>query len=104
MADTAPRSPKTGAPMHRDMRPMKITYRGKSITIDMPGWYADDSDEGVHTGADMKVSDRALHRLKAESEGLLLPEDIKTNSQETWFVPGRGGAAYRRRSKGISKV
>ena len=45
--------------------------------IDMPGWYADDSAEGIHSCADMRVSDRALHRLKAESEGLLRPEDVR---------------------------
>jgi len=57
--------------MHRDTRPMTLTYSGRSITVDMPGWYCDASDESIHTGADMNVSDRALNRLKAQAEGLL---------------------------------
>lgn len=72
-----PVCPKTGAPMYRDIRPMTLTYKGESITVDMPGWYCDSSDESIHTGRDAVVSDRALNRLKARNEGLLEPEDIR---------------------------
>ena len=74
---TNPVDPETGAPLHRDVRPLTLTYKGESITFDMPGWYGDRPDEGIHTGDDMKVSDRALNRLKARTEGLLEPEEIK---------------------------
>lgn len=63
--------------MRRDVRPMTLTYKDESVTFDMPGWYCDESDESIHTGADMKVSDRMLNRLKARNEGLLEPEEIK---------------------------
>jgi HTH-type transcriptional regulator/antitoxin MqsA len=72
-----PVCPKTGAPMRRDARPMTLEYKGFSTTVDMPGWYSDTSDESLHTGVDMRVSDRALNRLKAMAEGLPLPEEIK---------------------------
>jgi HTH-type transcriptional regulator/antitoxin MqsA len=72
-----PICPQTGMPMKRDVRPMTIAYRGESLTFDMPGWYTDSSDEGIHTGEDMKVSDRMLNRLKARTEGLLEPEEIR---------------------------
>jgi HTH-type transcriptional regulator/antitoxin MqsA len=74
---TNPVCPETGAPMHRDERPMTLTYRGESIAIPMPGWYCDASDESIHTGADMKVSDRALNLLKARVEGLLDTAEIR---------------------------
>jgi len=74
---TDPVCPTTGAPMHRAVRPLTLTYKGESLTVDMPGWYCDQSEESIHTGEDMKVSDRALNRLKARSEGLLEPEEIK---------------------------
>ena len=74
---TNPICPKTGTAMHRDVRPMTLTYKGKKITFDMPGWYCDQSDESIHTSKDMKVSDRMLNRLKARSEGLLEPEAIR---------------------------
>lgn len=73
----SPFCPNTGAPMHRGVRSIELTYKGESITFDMPGWYCDQSEEGIHTGTDMKISDRALNRLKARVEGLLEPEEIK---------------------------
>ncbi len=72
-----PVCPETGAPMYRDVRPMTLTYKSEKITFDMPGWYCDQSDESIHTGKDMKVSDRMLNRLKARSEGLLEAEEIR---------------------------
>jgi HTH-type transcriptional regulator/antitoxin MqsA len=56
---------------------MTLTYKGESITVDMPGWYCDSSDESIHTGKDAVVSDRVLNRLKARNEGLLEPEGIR---------------------------
>jgi HTH-type transcriptional regulator / antitoxin MqsA len=72
-----PVCPNTGAPMHRNVRPMTLTYKGESITFDQPGWYCDQSDEGILVGKDLKVSDRMLNRLKARYEGLLEPEEIR---------------------------
>lgn len=77
-----PVCPETGAPMHRDTRPMTLTYKGQSITFDMPGWYCDRSEQSIHTGEDMKVSDRMLNRLKARTEGLLEPEEIRRIRQK----------------------
>jgi HTH-type transcriptional regulator/antitoxin MqsA len=73
----APTCPETGAPMHRDTRPVTLHYKGQSITFDLPGWYCDASDQSIHTGADMKISDRMLNGLKARAEGLIEPEDIR---------------------------
>lgn len=80
MADTvkaAPVCPETGAPMFRDTRPMTVTYKGESVTFGMPGWYCDESEESIHDGSDMKVSDRALTELKARVKGVLEPGAVK---------------------------
>jgi HTH-type transcriptional regulator/antitoxin MqsA len=74
---TNPICPETGAPMYRADRPLTLAYKGQSITFDMPGWYCDASAASIHSGEDMKVSDRALNRLKARTEGLLEPEEIR---------------------------
>jgi len=73
----SPVDPETGAPLRRDVRPLTLAYRGASVTVDMPGWYGDKPDEGVFEPQDMKVSDRALNRLKARAEGLLEPDEIR---------------------------
>jgi HTH-type transcriptional regulator/antitoxin MqsA len=72
-----PICPNTGAAMHRGVRPLTLAYKGQSITFDMPGWYCDDCEEGIHTGKDMKISDRMLNLLKARSEGLLEAKEIR---------------------------
>jgi HTH-type transcriptional regulator/antitoxin MqsA len=70
-------SPETGAVLRRAVRSMTLSYKGEAITFDMPGWYSDISDESVHSGADLRVSDRQLNLLKARAWGLLEPRDIK---------------------------
>ena len=74
---TKPVCPETGVPLHRAVRPLTLSYKGESIVVEMPGWYREGTDEGIHSGHDMKVSDRALNRLKARVQGLLQPEEIR---------------------------
>lgn len=72
-----PRCPETGTPMERGSQVVTFTYKDRSLDVGMPGWYCPECGEGIYTGSDMRVSDRALNRLKAESEGLLTPEQVK---------------------------
>jgi HTH-type transcriptional regulator/antitoxin MqsA len=102
-----PVCPETGAPMYRGVRPMTLTYKGESITFDMPGWYCDQSEESIHTGEDMKVSDRMLNRLKARSEGLLEPEEIRSirkrlhlSQEAAGLMIGGGPRAFQKYESG----
>ncbi len=104
---TNPVCPETGAPMYRGIRPMTLTYKGESITFDMPGWYCDQSEESIHTGEDMKVSDRTLNRLKARSEGLLEPEEIRSirkklhlSQEAAGLMIGGGPRAFQKYESG----
>ena len=65
---TAPICPGNGTPMKRGVAPMTISYKDQSATFEMPGWYCDECDESIHTGDDLKVSDRMLNRLKARQK------------------------------------
>jgi len=56
---------------------MSLTYKEHNLEAMMPGWYCECCDQSIHTGEDMKYSDRTLNRLKARAEGLLEPEDIR---------------------------
>ena len=58
--------PETELPMVRDVRPFVVSYKGRSTTVNMPGWYCEGADEAVFTKEDMRVSDAALTELKAE--------------------------------------
>src|SRR3954469_17459007 len=89
---TNPVCPETGAVMYRGIRPLTLTYQGESITFDMPGWYCDGSDEGIHTGTDMKVSDRMLTLLKARVEGLPEPAEIRRIRKKLMLTQEQAGA------------
>lgn len=67
--------------MRRDERPMTLTDNSESITFDMPGWYCEASDQSIHTGDDMKVSDRVLDRLKEHAERFPAPKDAEPIGQ-----------------------
>lgn len=84
--------PETGAPLHRDVRPLTLTYKGASITVHMPGWYGSGPDEGVFDPEDMKISDRALNRLKARIDGLLEPEEIRRIRKKLGLTQEAAGA------------
>ena len=104
---TNPVCPETGTPMHRGVRPMTLTYKGESLTFDMPGWYCDQSEESIHTGEDMKTSDRKLNLLKSRCEGLLEPEEIRRirkklhlSQEQAGFLIGGGPRAFQKYESG----
>lgn len=93
--------------MFRGVRSMTLTYKGESVTFDMPGWYCEQSEESIHTGEDMKVSDRMLNRLKARSEGLLEPEEIRSirkrlhlSQEAAGLMIGGGPRAFQKYESG----
>lgn len=69
--------PESGLPLTRGVRPLAVSYKGRSVTVDMPGWYRDGSDESIHDRDDLRVSDRALVTLKAEAQRLLTPDRVR---------------------------
>ncbi len=99
--------PLDGAAMLREERPLTLTYKDKSITFDMPGWYCRECGEGIHSGEDMKLSDRMLNRLKARSEGLLEQEEIRRirkklhlSQEAAGFLIGGGPRAFQKYESG----
>lgn len=104
---TDPLCPRTGKRMVRGLRPVTIGYRGLSLAFEMPGWYCDESGESVHSGEDMKVSDRALNRLKAQVEGVLVPDEVrrirkklKLTQRQAGLLIGGGPNAFQKYESG----
>jgi len=111
-------SPENGKPMVRGIRPVEFSYKGLSVTVDMPGWYCEGSDEGVHEGKDLEISDAALKQLKIEADKLLAPADVKRirtkiglTQQQAGAIIGGGPNAFQKYesgevtvSKGISNL
>lgn len=70
-------SPETGRMLRRDVRPVTLSYKGETVTVDLPGYYGEVDEDGVHIGDDLKVTDEALRLLKEKVEGLPSPATIR---------------------------
>ena len=73
------RCPETGTILTRGVRKVTLKYKGRSASVMMGGWYPPRGvkAESLHSGIDMKVSDAALARLKADLGETLPPEEVK---------------------------
>lgn len=70
-------SPETGETLTRGVRPFTVTYKGQSMTVDLPGYSPASEGEGVHVGDDMIATDVALRILKEKVDGVPAPETIR---------------------------
>ncbi|WP_434618178.1 type II toxin-antitoxin system MqsA family antitoxin [Azospirillum sp. B2RO_4] len=69
-----------GRELRRGVRPLTVTYKGVSKTVEMPGWYPDDphdDEDAVFTGSDLDVSDAALRELKEQVDRIPRPETVR---------------------------
>ncbi len=79
--------------MKRGVAPMTISYKDQSATFEMPGWYCDECDESIHTGDDMKVSDRMLKRLKSPHNFAARdPRQLHEAAVSTWRIVTSAGS------------
>jgi HTH-type transcriptional regulator/antitoxin MqsA len=81
-----------GHGMIHDVRPLTITYKGLSATFDVPGWYCTSCDEAVFSGKDLAMYDQELNKMKAQSENLLLPNDIRRIRKKLHLTQADAGA------------
>jgi HTH-type transcriptional regulator/antitoxin MqsA len=88
-------SPETGEMLHRGVRPFMVTYKGKSLTVELPGYYPENGDEGVHVGDDMSVTDAALRTLKEEIEGVPSPATIRRVREKLKLSQREAGGLLR---------
>ena len=70
-------APDTGEVLTRGVRPFVVSYKGESVTVELPGYYPTGTGDGVHVGEDMAVVDEALRGLKEKIEGLPTPATIR---------------------------
>ncbi len=88
-------SPETGATLRRGARPFIVTYKSRSITVEMPGYYSEDGAEGVHVGEDMAVSDQALRSLKEQIDGIPSPATIRRVREKLKLSQREAGGLLR---------
>jgi HTH-type transcriptional regulator/antitoxin MqsA len=97
-----------GETLRRGLRPFVVTYKGRSVTVELPGYYPENGDEGVHVGDDMAVTDAALRALKEKIEGLPSPatirrvrEKLKLSQREAGGLLKVGENAFDKYERGL---
>jgi len=88
-------SPETGEPLTRGVRPFTVTYKGQSITVELPGWYPEGDGDGVLVGDDMAAADQALRELKERIDGLPSPGAIRRIRAKLKLSQRAAGAVFK---------
>ena len=100
-------SPETGKMLRRGVRPEIVEYKGHTITVEQPGWYGEDEDDGIISSADAQVADQAYFALKIKVDGLLDPAQIlrirkklKLTQKRAGEIIGGGANAFQKYEAG----
>jgi HTH-type transcriptional regulator / antitoxin MqsA len=88
-------SPETGETLTRDVRPFAVVYKGRSVTVDLPGWYPAGGGDGVHVGDDMRVVDEALRDLRRAVDGIPAPEEIRALRHKLKLSQAAAGELFK---------
>jgi HTH-type transcriptional regulator/antitoxin MqsA len=88
-------SPVTGRMLRRDVRPFTVTYKDESVVVDLPGYYGDEEDDGVHVGDDMTVVDNTLRSLKERVDGIPAPATIRRLRARLKLSQREAGALFK---------
>ena len=96
--------PETGKTLRRGVRSQVIAFGSMSRTVDVPGWYPDDDSDSIHTGADLRESDRVFQELKAEYGAHVrrIRKRLKLTQEEAGRIIGGGRRAFQKYESGAT--
>ena len=83
-------SPETGEVLTRGVRPFTVSYKGHSVTVDLPGYYPDGEGDGVHVGDDMAAADVGAPRAERARRWRPVTNDHQARAGETEIVAACG--------------
>ena len=100
-----------GSKMDRGVRPDTVTYKGKSVAVEQPGWYCTKCDEVVLDGPDTRITEAAFVRLKADVDGILTPGEVRSireklgiSQREAGRILGGGPRSFQKYESGTDWV
>ena len=96
--------------LSRTIKEQVFSYKGKSITLEQPGMWCDHCEEGILSGRDIEVTEKAFEEFKAKVDNLLSPADIRRirnilqlTQREAAEIFGGGKNAFSRYETGDLK-
>ena len=94
--------------LERQNKLQVFSYKGKSISIEQPGMWCDTCEEGILSGDDIAVTEKAFNEFKLTVDDLLNPEQIrhirkdilKLTQEEAGRIFGGGKNGFSRYERG----
>jgi HTH-type transcriptional regulator/antitoxin MqsA len=104
--------PETGKVLTRGIRPVEFSYKGHTITLDQPGWYATDGGlESLHSGKDMSATQGAFEDFKARVDNVLpakeakaIRKKLKLSQREASELLGGGPRSFQKYEAGTVRL
>jgi len=104
--------PETGKLLRRDVRPVEFSYKGHTITLDQPGWYATDGGmESLHSGEDMSATQGEFEEFMARVDNILpakevkvIRKHIKLSQREAGELLGGGPRSFQKYEAGTVRL
>jgi len=103
--------PLTGETLARDVRPFTVTWAGRSLSVDLAGWYPEGEGDSLHVGRDMELADEALRTLKEAAGDTIRPANVrairlrlKLSQRKAGEVLGGGPRAFQKYESGEVSV
>lgn len=96
--------PETGETLHRGVRWQILRYGSLAREVEVPGWYPEDGDEGVHMGTDLAEADRAYRELRDRYAAHVRQarKRLKLSQEEAGRIIGGGKRAFQKYESGAT--
>jgi HTH-type transcriptional regulator/antitoxin MqsA len=93
--------------LQKGTKSVSVEYKGNPLTLEQPGTYCTECDEGIITGTDMKRTEKQVHDFRAEVDGYLTSDEVRTIRTELGLTQhaaaeifGGGPNAFSRYERG----
>lgn len=96
--------PKTGKTLRRGVREQIVSFGSMRRTVEVPGWYPDDTSDSIHSGADLAESDRVFGELKAAYAMHVrqVRKRLKLTQEEAGRLIGGGRRGFQKYESGAT--
>ncbi len=90
--------PETGETLQRGVRRQSVRYGSLAREVEVPGWYPDEGDEGVHTGTDLAASEAAYRELREQYARRVreVRKRLRLSQEEAGCIIGGGKRAFQK--------
>ena len=68
--------PETGEVLRRDIRTIEFNFKGEKFTVDMPGWYPKDNDDGIFSQEDLIIPEKIIEHIKARHKNFSHNDEV----------------------------